>query len=388
MVALFRKKNPEEQEKAQVFGRIAKLVPGVVRAGYRRKGVYEIIFAEDHDLIDPQTQALAALLANAWLIIWGTDTGRLDVGNISKPGYRIEMDSAAIFLAHRYQDHDEILGEILREVGVERDEEVVEATIPGPDGDVIKRKVSKRWFEEMLREGKIREVASEDVPDDFRHVFAQASGLKEAKQPTDEQLSGLEKQAELLVQVAAITATGLSTPSMSAIIERYPFLEEPIMQDVEAWDLLATAAGVCCGQFALAVWAGSGNLPKENLEHLVRVVQRVFDERFGDGTYAAVPDCSEFVKNSLAGTPLGQTDDDMSQTILLAAGIWVLWNLLGRQPSSEEDEAAGAIGYLLGAENMLMWDESQWPHLSYLSRKAVQRMEAESRADDEDALKP
>jgi hypothetical protein len=78
----------------------------------------------------------------------------------------------------------------------------------------------------------------------------------------------------------------------------------------------------------------------------------------------------------------------MSQTILLAAGIWVLWNLLGRQPSSEEDEAAGAIGYLLGAENMLMWDESQWPHLSYLSRKAVQRMEAESRADDEDALKP
>ena len=379
MVGLFRK-NPEEQEKAEVFDRIAKSVPGVVRAGYRRKGVYEIIFAEDHDLIDPQTQALTNLLGHAWLIIWGTDTGRLNVGTLSKPGYRLKVDPTAVYMGTKYQDHQEMLSEILREIGIERDEEAYEFTMPPwPGADVMKRKVSKRWFEDMLSKGKIREVA----PKDLRHVLAQESGADlgegseatvESKEEAGDQLAALKKKAERLVRAAEINAAGILGAEPGSFLERYSLIDSAfnteMCKNIDAWLLVGSAGGVACGCFGLTVWANpvpvygfAGNLSRDEHRKLLGVIHNAFEERFGENSFAFVNDCKKFIRNSLKGPITENTNE--SQLIFGSAGLWAMWNVLGKSPTTDpEDEAWGALGWMLGSELLAWWDESQWPEIS------------------------
>lgn len=49
----------------------------------------------------------------------------------------------------------------------------------------------------------------------------------------------------------------------------------------------------------------------------------------------------------------GQGD---SPSLPEAAGLWVLFNLLGREPSAEEAEGAKAIGYMLSLPLHDWWD--------------------------------
>jgi hypothetical protein len=116
MFGLFKKISLEEKQKLDIFEKILSEFHMVNRFSYRKNGVFEVIFDGNiGSLTDQENQAKFHLLANAWMVIWDSDKAELHVGVTNRVGYRIEIDAAKLYIGHKYQDHDEMLNDLINQ---------------------------------------------------------------------------------------------------------------------------------------------------------------------------------------------------------------------------------------------------------------------------------
>lgn len=180
-------------------------------------------------------------------------------------------------------------------------DEKIEIEMPEPEGKIIRRRVSKKWWDKMVAEGKAKRI-------------------------------GPEVEAQRFVTMAKGVAATLTLP----LLERFPQLAET---DIGRLDFLFIIASTQAGVITRAA----------------TLSQTDFD-RFHDGlneelgkwdarALSALDDCARFVNRSVRDVP----DDKLQQFILSVLGYWVLWNLYGRAPNSGEAGPAPAIGALAAA---------------------------------------
>lgn len=133
----------------------------------------------------------------------------------------------------------------------------------------------------------------------------------------------LLEQARGLVQAAHINAVGMFTP----LLDRFPSLREV---DTEQWDFVLTVAGV----FMAASRLNNLKLGDAREERLMEVVAGDLNRWKADGI-RGFEDCKglferEFDRLTAAGHE--------SQFIAAdAVGIWIVWNILGRAPETDQE---------------------------------------------------
>ncbi len=151
----------------------------------------------------------------------------------------------------------------------------------------------------------------------------------------------LRAQAKRLVPAASIAAISSFMP----LLDRYPLLRNANVKD---WDFFATAAATCVG--------------------IVRLIHTVHPDRFKSLYAAILPelhrwspqgedavlDCQKFIK---LGADANRSDGADKQFLTTdSLGMWVLWNLIQRQPSSDGGaQVAHAIGRCLVAHFHDWW---------------------------------
>jgi hypothetical protein len=133
----------------------------------------------------------------------------------------------------------------------------------------------------------------------------------------------LLKKASNLVQAANINAVGSFTP----LLDRFPVLREA---DVDHWDFILTVAGV----FMAATRLNNLRLGDAHEERLMKVVAERLDQWNPDGI-RGFEDCkglfdSEFDQLTMAGHDPRFVASD-------AVGKWIVWNVLGRPPQTDEE---------------------------------------------------
>lgn len=184
--------------------------------------------------------------------------------------------------------------------------------IPSPDGYVKKVKVTKKWMEQMVREGMMKQVNSSS----------------QSNQPKP-----LLEGAENLVQFAHLNAVGMFTP----LLDRFPIL---LQVDDEHSFFILTVANV----FMAATRLNNLHLDKDREERLMEVVAKRLNEWNPEGL-RFFEDCkglfeSEFDRLTKAGHEPRFVASD-------AVGKWIVWNLFERPPQTDEEcmlvRATGAM---------------------------------------------
>lgn len=174
--------------------------------------------------------------------------------------------------------------------------------LPSPAGDMKKVQVTKKWVEQMTREGMMKEVLSSSQPN---------------------QPDCLLENAKNLVPAAHCNAFSMFTP----LLDRFPIL---LQADVERSDFILTVAGV----FVAATRLVNARLDKELKERLMMVVTERLTQWNPDGL-DSFEDCKrlfedEFDRLTKAGHEPRFVASD-------AMGKWIVWNLLGRPPQTDEE---------------------------------------------------
>jgi hypothetical protein len=131
----------------------------------------------------------------------------------------------------------------------------------------------------------------------------------------------LHERAMNLVQAAHINAVAMFTPLMD---------EFSILQEVQQWDFILTVAGV----FMAATRLNNLNLGDTRVERLMEVVALGLDQWNPNGI-RGFESCkmlfeSEFDRLKEAGHENRFVASD-------AIGMWIIWNVLGRQPQTDEE---------------------------------------------------
>ena len=132
----------------------------------------------------------------------------------------------------------------------------------------------------------------------------------------------LDRAADL-VQAAQINAVGKFTP----LLERFPILRQA---DTEHWDFILTVAGV----FMAASRLNNLRLGETREEKLMEVVAERLNRWNPDGI-RGFEDCKglferEFDRLVAAGHDTQFVTSD-------AVGKWIVWNVLGRPPQTDEE---------------------------------------------------
>lgn len=124
-MGLFNKTTPDQKRRIALYSQLVEQIPSINRYSYRKKGKFEIIFDDTiGDIEDPQNQAWFNLFAHAWIIIWGYDSAELHIGKKNLIGFRLELNAAKLYVGHKFEDHDNMLEELLNQVGISRSEMV------------------------------------------------------------------------------------------------------------------------------------------------------------------------------------------------------------------------------------------------------------------------
>jgi hypothetical protein len=145
----------------------------------------------------------------------------------------------------------------------------------------------------------------------------------------------LEEKADNLVPFCRIMATQMFIP----VIEQFKFVGHSKPED---WDFFATVASVHVALNGLTAKVGAERF--KSLYPIIAEHVRKLDKQ-GE---AALEDCQKFVMRSY--------DKNNADHNIATLGLWVLWNVLRRQPTREEMNAAPGIGHVL-AEPFLGWWE-------------------------------
>lgn len=121
MFGLFSKISQEEQKGVDRFAELLSYVPYVNRFSYRKNGIFEIIFeSASVELTDAKNQAKFNVLADSWIMISDSEDPELHIGVSDKPGYRIEIDSDKVGTGNKFEDHDDMVDDLLDKVGLIR----------------------------------------------------------------------------------------------------------------------------------------------------------------------------------------------------------------------------------------------------------------------------
>lgn len=191
--------------------------------------------------------------------------------------------------------------------------EKVTLEIPSSDGDVKKVKVTKKWMEQMIREGMMKQIDSSSQPN---------------------QPKSLLEEAENLVQFAHVAAGGMFT----SLLGRFPIL---LQVDDEHSDFILTVAGV----FMAATRLNNLHLDEEDHEEsLMEVVTKRLNEWNPDGP-RFFEDCKGLFENEF--DRLTKAGHEPRFVASDAVGKWIVWNLLERPPQTDEEcmlvRATGAM---------------------------------------------
>jgi hypothetical protein len=142
--------------------------------------------------------------------------------------------------------------------------------------------------------------------------------------------AGLQDRAEKLVMAAKVVATSgyIPTGDRFEVVYSVP---------TDRWDFVVTIAGVFAAMNVLAGNANAGLLPKTQADPVLATVLRSLDEWHPKGT-AAVRDCGAFFARTfdfLGNLPIYQ--DQPNRRMADALGGWIVWNLVGHPPESEQE---------------------------------------------------
>lgn len=142
------------------------------------------------------------------------------------------------------------------------------------------------------------------------------NALNEEKDP-------LIGSAEKLVQAAKISAVGMFVP----LVDKFPTLR-PV--DVKHWDFIVTVAGV----FMAASRLNNLKLTDEREGRLMEVVAKELNQWQSDGTHA-FEDCKNLFESEY--DRLAAAGHDKRFLASDAVGKWIVWNVLGRAPQTDEE---------------------------------------------------
>ena len=196
--------------------------------------------------------------------------------------------------------------------------EKVEIEIPGPAGETVKRTVTKKWWDQMIAEGKI----------------------SRSVRPTDERL---KKQATTLVPAANVAAVAAYMP----LLKSFPVLSEIKPGD---WDFFATVAAVYMAR------VGMFNLPPDSArdDELSKVIEDQLSA-WDAGGVPALEDCLRFTTERYGKlAPAGHESEFEGSDIL---GVWLVWNVLGRQPETEQECRVVRAAGIMVSPFLKWWDE-------------------------------
>ncbi|OGC09416.1 hypothetical protein A3J90_02630 [candidate division WOR-1 bacterium RIFOXYC2_FULL_37_10] len=136
----------------------------------------------------------------------------------------------------------------------------------------------------------------------------------------------LIKQAETLVSGANIFAVSSFVPTL----DRFPILSEI---DLKHWDFIVSVAGV----FIAASLLNNLQLKSDQEDLLMEIVAKKLNDWDPDGI-RAFEDCKSLFETEydrLKASSEYQKDNRFLSSDAL--GIWIVWNLFGRQPQSDEE---------------------------------------------------
>lgn len=173
--------------------------------------------------------------------------------------------------------------------------EKIQIELPGPTGETVQRTVTKKWWDRMIAEGKIKRV------------------------------DPLEKQAKALVPSAQLNAVAL----YQALVNHLPILKSV---DLDEWDFFVTVAGV----FVAATRLSNSKIGESREDALMDIVARAVDEWDGNGATAFF-DCKDLFEREY--DRLSAAGHDVEFIAADALGIWIAWNVLGHQPRTEDEVA-------------------------------------------------
>lgn len=177
-------------------------------------------------------------------------------------------------------------------------------------------------------------------------------------------LSGLRERvllrfsARRRVRHLVLLAHGVAATSLGSFASKWPFLDSV---DVSAWDICVTVGIV---HFAMVELSGSlserrwrqvfgiaaehldniNGLIAETVASVLRASPRIAPQpkrALPGGLQDCVKFCGERMQTALAAA---LSDEDKNCIHSDLAGMWVLWNVLGRAPDGEELQAVRAIG--------------------------------------------
>ena len=134
----------------------------------------------------------------------------------------------------------------------------------------------------------------------------------------------LLKQADTLVHVAEINANSAFTP----LLKKFSFLREV---DAKHWDFILTIAGVFVAVDQLVNLGLSENRQRKLMG---KVGAKLIQRHPSNGRHG-FEDCAAFYERSL--NAFASEGDDPQFVASDPVGFWVVWNVLGRPPESEEE---------------------------------------------------
>jgi hypothetical protein len=159
----------------------------------------------------------------------------------------------------------------------------------------------------------------------------------------------LEVPAKRLVWAAR----SLATSSFTQVASRFPFVAEYKPHD---WDFFVAAGGV-----SVALNALLKRVQPDRFKSVYAVIVPDLHQWDPQSEYAIV-DCQRFVRRTLNEVTSQPTSAELPRYLAVdSLGIWVLWNLMRREPTDKEAQAARSVGGLLAQSFDSWWDDSFTP---------------------------
>lgn len=143
----------------------------------------------------------------------------------------------------------------------------------------------------------------------------------------------------------APSAKALAVTSFVGMADRFPAL---MSVGPEHWDFVVTTAGV----FVAISQLNHEDLPIEQAERIRRIVTNELSSLYPDGPKAC-EDCTSFVDRTYDG--LMKQGHPHQFLFSDALGAWLVWNLFGHAPDSDEERQLVRILGVLIVHGFVNW---------------------------------